>query len=256
MIGSQIDFGLKPSHSELDITNAKAVFDYFKAKNPEIVIHLAALDMVKSEQNPALARLVNVGGSVNIAKACLSFGAKIVYVSTCAVFDGGKDRPYLESDKPNPVNIYGQTKLEAENIIKEIVPSAVIARLGWAFGGSQDKKFVRLAFDKLIREEKLSADNWQVGSLSYLPDIISAIKKIISDFPEKSGLLHIANRGFSTRYEIALKIAEHLGKISLVEGKKYVQPVPRGRMEAIQSSKIKIRPWQEALEEYISELQS
>lgn len=104
------------SHA-MDVTSPAQVNSVFQQARPDVVIHAAAYTAVDAaEEVPEEAFRVNVIGTRNIAAACLDYGSKLVYLSTDSVFDGQQNRPYTEFDRPNPLNIYGRSKLEGELI--------------------------------------------------------------------------------------------------------------------------------------------
>ena len=102
---------------------------------PEAVIHCSAYTAVdKAEDEPELCHLVNAVGTENIAKICKEIDAKMIYISTDYVFDGTKDGFYEVCDIPNPINVYGRTKLAGEKAVQEILDKYFIVRISWVFG--------------------------------------------------------------------------------------------------------------------------
>ena len=131
--------------SNLDVTHKKDVFRQIEKNRPDYVFHLAAetnVDLCQEDQKHAFA--VNAHGTRNIALACKELGVGLLYVSTAAVFDGEKRTPYTESDIPKKsANVYGESKLQGELFVKDILPQYFIIRAGWMVGGWEiDKKFV------------------------------------------------------------------------------------------------------------------
>ncbi len=257
MIGKQMSFGTKLSRTQLDILKPASIEKAITKYKPEVIVHLAALtDMMICEQNPSLAKKVNVMGAKNIAKACKKHGIKLVYLSTCAVFNGRKKTPYLEADEPNPLNVYGQTKLYAELEIQKLLPDALIIRTGWLFGGGKniDKKFVGLTITKMNNDLDVDATADRFGSPTYIPDLLNTIYELI--IKNEIGVFHVVNTGSVTYFKIAKAIKNFGGfksKISPVSYKAVEsKDLARGKMEALSSSKIKLRSWQSALKSYLS----
>lgn len=126
---------LAPSHEEIDITDKHAVARYFTVHKPQVVIHAAAVvGRNEAASDRQLAIQVNVEGTANIAKACLRFGARLVYISSVAVFDGKKGE-YTEEDTPNPVYFYGWTKYAGEQAVG-MLDNAVIVRTDFFVPGA------------------------------------------------------------------------------------------------------------------------
>lgn len=257
MVGKQIKFALRLNHKQLDITDPDSIELAILKYKPRIIIHLAALtDMLTCENNPNLAKTVNVNGTKNLAKACKKHNIKLVYLSTCAVFDGKKRTPYSEADTPKPINVYGRTKLQAEQEIKKILPDALIIRTGWLFGGGKsiDKKFVQKTINRLNKLKSIKATADRYGSPTYIPDLLKVLQNLMKK--NSLGIFHVVNSGQASYFEIAKKISD-LKKINptIIPVKaSEVEPkiLKRGTMEALTSKKIKLRSWQSALKKYLT----
>ncbi len=118
----------------MDVSSARSVDEGFRQVEPKVVVLLAALsDIDQCEQRPELAEAVNVRGAVHVAEACGRSGARLVFTSSAAVFDGTR-HGYHESDAPSPVSVYGRTKARAEELISAKLPSALILRLALVLG--------------------------------------------------------------------------------------------------------------------------
>jgi dTDP-4-dehydrorhamnose reductase len=256
MVGSQVKFGIKPSHKELDINNSTSIEKAVKKYKPDVILHLAAFaNMLGCEGSKIKAKKINVTGTQNIARACKKNDMKLVYMSTCAVFDGKKKTPYKESDRAKTLNVYGETKLGGEKIIQKILPNALIVRTGWLFGGNKtDKKFVQLTYQKFKNGEEVMATSDRKGSPTYVKDLLDTIEKLI--YQNKSGIYHVVNSGTASYADIAKEIKK-VGKFKQeikkvlardIENKK----LKRGKNESLASSKIKLRSWKVALKEYLN----
>jgi len=253
MVGSYIDFGIKTGIDTLNITDENAVKEAFEKYQPEVVIHMAAeTDVDKCEKDPTHAYKVNTIGTYNIAAYAKKFNAKMVYISTSAVFDGKKNTPYYEDDLPNPQSVYARTKYLGEIIVKDIVPNNMIVRAGWMFGGGpeKDKKFVSIIAKKLDQQE-IKAVNDTMGGLTFAKDLVSAIKTLLKE--NKTGIYHLSNKGLCSRYDIACEIAKLLNpsiRVIPVSSDYFPSKAPRSN-ETIASHTSTMRPWQEALKEYL-----
>lgn len=249
----------------LDITDRKKLLQEVSRINPELVIHAAAYtDVDGCELNPQAADRVNRGGTENIAQACKEMGAFLVYISTDFVFDGEKPTPYIEDDIPNPINIYGKSKLEGEEAVKKTLEKFVIIRTSWLFGEG-GKNFVDVILKKAVKQKELKVVADQIGSPTYAADLATAIIKLtgcIIDRPS-SAVYHITNGGktFWNRYaEEILRDADITDvKVIPVTSEELNRPAKRPRMSLLdtnlyqKTTGTKMRDYREALKEYISE---
>ena len=137
---------------ELDITDAEKVNKYIISLRPECVIHCAAYTAVdKAEDEQELCYKVNVNGTENIAKACESIDAKMIYISTDYVFAGKGDKPFEVEGNKNPLSVYGKTKYEGELKVQQILNKYFIVRISWVFGVNGNnfvKTMLRLGREK------------------------------------------------------------------------------------------------------------
>lgn len=247
----------------LDIRQKGQVSNYVKKVNPEMVMHLAAeTDVDKCEKKPEHAFLTNTKGTENIALTCQALNIPMVFISTGAVFDGEKEGGYTETDAPKPLSVYGDSKLKAEWIIQSVLTKYYIVRAGWMIGGhKKDKKFVWKIIQILKTKKEISVVTDKFGSPTFTKDFSKGIVDIISS--GQYGLYHCVNKGICRRFDIAEKIVEYLdGKdvvVKPVTSEAFPLPAPRGKSEALLNHKLSLmgmnnmRPWQEALKEYIEE---
>ena len=259
MVGSQAHFGIKPGREELDILDKGSIEQAIMKYEPEVIVHLAAIvDMAWSETHKEETFLTNVTGTENIALACKSHGIKLVYLSSGAVFGANKDTPYSEDDQTGPVNVYGKTKLEGEKVIQRILGNdSLIVRTGWLFGGGEkDKKFIKAFYLKFKNGEEINAVSDRYGSPTYVPDLISKIYELINE--DKTGIYHVVNSGCVSYYEVAeeiKRIGNFKNNVKKVLYKDLPQGiVPRGNMEGLTSTKIKLRSWKDVVKEYLTKL--
>lgn len=258
MLGSYANFGIKTTRDMLNVEDLSQVRALFMQSRPSVIFHFAAAtNLVECEKDPTGTYRANAVGTYNIALAAREIGAKLVYVSTSAIFDGKKEAPYLENDIPSPQNHYGHSKYMGELVVESMLPDAVIARTCWMFGGGPDKdhKFVANIL-KQLEKPKIEVIGGKRGSPTYGKDFVEALITLVEE--EKGGIFHVVNEGSPTRVEIAreiVKIARASSKVveadSAVFEKQYPGAGARGN-ESIASTKITLRPWQEALAEYIN----
>lgn len=247
----------------LDVRDAAAVKAAVLEFKPQIVLHLAAAtDVDRCEQDPEWAYHSNAIGTQNIALACQGSGATLIYISTAGIFWGDKSEPYIEFDLPRPMNVYGHSKLAGEQIISTLLQRYYIVRAGWMIGGGKrDKKFVgKIARLILEGRNPLQVVNDKFGSPTYAKDLLLGIRDLIET--GYFGVYHMVNKGCCSRYDVALSMADVLGRTDIsiipIASSYFPLPAPRARSEAMRNLKLellgidKMRPWQEALREYIT----
>lgn len=254
MVGSYVDFGIKTNSQQLDIIDFHETLKVIKRYNPKVVLHLAAeTDVDLCERDPEHAYMVNSVGTQNILIAAHTVHAKVVYVSTAGVFDGSKSDAYRENDTPNPQNHYSRSKFLGEKLLNSMFDDFLIVRPGWMFGGGpkKDHKFVGKVISLLSKGE-IKAVNDKTGSPTYAKDLIVKIKELILN--NEQGIMHVANSGVASRYDMATVIARTLRpntNVTSVDSSFFPQGVARINTEAITSLKVKMRPWEDALQEYL-----
>lgn len=191
-------------HADADITNPKQIRDVFRNAKPELVIHAAAITAVDDcELKPDLARAVNAEGTRNVAQACKDCGARLIYISTDYVFDGNKAEPYEETDEPNPLNVYGQSKLQGEKYVLELLQKAWIVRVAWLYG-PMGKNFVHAILQQALEGNPIRVVNDQWGSPTYTMDVAESLKQLIANAPP--GIYHMTNQGHCSWHEFAQEI--------------------------------------------------
>ncbi len=206
---------LFPSNEEskqLDVRNFQNVKDMVEKIKPDIVMHLAAeTDVDRCEVEPDHAFMTNTIGTQNVALVCQKFDINLVYISTLGVFYGDKPEPYNEFDEPNPINLYGRSKLEGEKIVQNLLRKFYIIRAGWMVGGgpTKDKKFIGKIIKQIDEKQKLKAVNDKIGSPTYTYDF----SKCLVDLVQTGfyGLYHCTNKGVGSRFDVAKKIVEFMG---------------------------------------------
>ncbi len=257
IVGSYIDFGIKLDHRNLDITDFKETIGVISKYSPKFIVHLAAeTDVERCERDPQHAYIVNSIGTYNVAMAAKTVGAKMIYISTSAVFDGAKG-PYNENDERNPQSYYAKSKFLGELIVQGILNDYIIGRACWMFGGGnkRDKKFIAAIIGQM-KQPEIKVVTKRLGSPTYGKDLAEAIKQMILN--NKKGVFHMSNSGNPSRVDIAKEIIKITrSKTKLIE----VDPSFFSHAYADQKennegmrSKVKItRPWQEALREYVQD---
>ncbi len=249
-----------------DITDAKNISNVISKVKPDLVIHTAAwTDVDGCELGKDKAYKINSFGAENVALGCKQTGAVLIYISTDFVFDGKAKSAYRETDKPNPVSIYGDSKLLGENAIDRILTGYFIIRTGWLYGKS-GKNFVDTIIEKAGLEKELKVVDDQVGSPTYTKDLTKAIRILLdrSQLPvasgQRHGIYHVSNSGSVSWYEYAKTILKLTGsetKIIPITSKELNRPAKRPAMSVLDNSKFtaftgyKMRDWKEALKDYL-----
>lgn len=211
VVGTYLDHsreGLVP----LDVTNASDVHDFITNLHPDIVIHTVALsDPDICEQKKDDAERINYIGTKNVVEACRDVGARLDYVSTVYVFDGEKGH-YSEDDAPHPINWYGETKLRAEKEVMTL-PHWGIYRFDKLYGYNGLNKPNDL-LSKIIAGKPFEVNSDQIRQPLLVDDVGKAMQTM-QDL-EISGILHLAGPDNISKYELTLRLAQLLGKESLV----------------------------------------
>ena len=199
----------------LDVTDGAAVRRAFHDP-PDLVIHAAAFTAVDAaETAPDRAAAVNVRGTAYVAQAARDAGARMIYLSTDFVFDGAAGRPYTTDDAPNPLGVYGQTKLEGEGeAVRALGERALIVRTAWVYSPHRSN-FV-LTMLRLLRERAtvgVVAD--QVGTPTWARSLAGALWKAAAR-PELHGILHFTDAGVASWYDFAVAVQEEALALGLV----------------------------------------
>lgn len=249
-LGSELNFlsSQLESHSftfydyqDLDITDPKAV-DEVIGRGFEVVINCAAYTAVDKAESEKEAALKINGYAVGLlAAACKKYNCRLVHISTDFIFDGMLARPLLEDDKPNPVSVYGATKLEGERLLLESGADAVLIRTSWvysSFGNNFVKTILRLCKER----ESLNVIYDQVGTPTYARDLAAAILKIITGHKWQAGVYNYSNEGVCSWYDFAVAIRDIAGlktNISPIETYQYPTPAVRPKYSVLNKQKIK-----------------
>ncbi|WP_258105376.1 dTDP-4-dehydrorhamnose reductase [Marinoscillum sp. MHG1-6] len=250
-------------YQELDITNKEAVTAFFQSNCPDYCINCAAYTAVdKAESEKEKADLINVTGAENLALACSKAGAPIIHISTDFVFDGTTSRPLNEDQPTTPINYYGESKLNGELKVNEVLKEHFILRTSWlysTFGNNFVKTMLKLGTSK----PELNIISDQIGTPTYARDLAKVIIKIIQDKSEAYGLYHYSNEGIASWYDFTKAIFEyaHISiPVNPIPTEKYPTPAARPAYSVMDKSKIKdtfdieIPYWRDSLKECLKAL--
>jgi len=192
----------------LDITDKKSVVDAAMKERPGVIINCAAYTKVDlAEKERERAEAVNIGGVENLVDAAQKVNAAIIHVSTDFVFDGMKSSPYLETDRANPLGVYGETKFRGEEVLRRY-PRHVIVRTSWLYGAS-GPNFVKTMLRLAVEKDILRVVYDQTGSPTWTKDLAGALMLAamrIGDMP--GGVYHYSNEGVASWYDFTVAIIE------------------------------------------------
>ena len=260
MVGNNISFGIKPTSSEMDVTNMPTIQKYISSlNNISCIIHLASLNLRESEKNNNKSINVNINGTTNMMSIAKELNIPFVMMSSGAVFSSSDNNvSFDEKSIPCPGSTYGETKRASEKIAL-LYDKSIIIRTGWLFGGHQKKhyKFVETVINNLYTNTPIYAANDFFGSPTYVIDMIDKIKELIINC--EYGIHHIVNDGAASGYEIACEISDILNikhtPINSVKSSDVPNSGPdRSKSEILVSinKNNQIRTWQSALNEYVN----
>jgi len=248
---------------ELDLSSESSVSDYFSNNDKfDIIINCAAYTQVdKAEQEAVLANQINHLAVKQLASIANEQKARLIHISTDYVFDGESDKPYIETDKTNPINVYGKTKLAGEKALQAVMPTnAIIIRTSWLYS-EYGNNFVNTMLKLSKEREKLNVVNDQIGSPTYATDLAGAVLEIIKnkEFREEdqtTQIYHYSHEGEISWYEFAkeiFKIAKIDCKVNPITTQQYPTPAKRPKNTLMNKDKIvgifsvNIPDWKESI---------
>lgn len=260
---------------QMDITDADCVKRVILEAAPDAVVHCAAwtaVDLAEEEEKKPIVQAVNVDGTRNIAKVCKELNCKMVYLSTDYVFDGQGETPWDPDCKDyKPLNVYGQTKLEGELAVSELLTKYFIVRIAWVFG-KNGKNFIKTMLNVGKNHDTIKVVNDQIGTPTYTFDLAKLLVDMIET--EKYGYYHATNEGgYISWYDFTKEIfrqAVEMGHEEYSEDKVKVLPVTteeygvskaaRPFNSRLDKSKLTdngfhlLPTWQDALNRYLKEI--
>ena len=228
--------------SYLDITDAAAVQEFFKACQPGVVVNCAAYTNVdKAEDDAAAADLLNRQAVRNIALAARDCGATVIHISTDYVFGGDGRRPYKENDAKNPLGVYGRTKLAGEEELLQSGCKAIIIRTAWLYS-PYGKNFVKTMASLMSTRPEVGVVADQTGSPTYAADLASVIYAIIErNQLRHTGVYHFSDQGVVSWFDFAREICRLGGyacKVKPLRSSEFPSKVQRPHYSVLDKSKI------------------
>lgn len=207
-------FRTQAKGTQLDLTSSEEIASVFHSADPEVVVHVAAMANLKPcEDHPELARRINAAATSELAELCRKQGARMIFFSTDQVFDGRGGGGYLESDAPNPIHMYGRTKMEAEKaVLHTLGSSATVVRVAIVYGSSPtgSRSCTEQVLRTLERGEKPRLFVDEIRTPILVEDVASAIEELaVMKTPPR--LLHLGGPDRVSRYDIGCAVARTYG---------------------------------------------
>ena len=253
----------------LDITDKEKVSSVITEIKPDAIVHCAAwtaVDMAEDDDKVSMVRKVNAGGTQNIADSAKAIGAKMLYLSTDYVFDGQGTTPWQPDDKNyNPLNVYGQTKLEGELAVVNTLEKYFIVRIAWVFG-LNGKNFIKTMVNVGKNHDEVRVVNDQIGTPTYTYDLARLLVDMVET--EKYGYYHATNSeteqdGYISWYDFCVEVYKQYGlktKVIPVSTAEYgLSKAKRPFNSRLDKSKLveagfkPLPDWRDAVKRYLAE---
>ena len=258
------------SREELDLSNESSISHYFDSNDRfDVIINCAAYTAVdKAEEEQELANQVNHLAVKQLAEIANKQQTKLIHISTDYVFDGESDKPYIETDKTNPINVYGKTKLAGEKALQAVMPTnAIIIRTSWVYS-EYGNNFVSTMLRLGKERDEINVVSDQIGSPTYATDLANTILKIISNKnyqnkEQSTEVYHYSNEGEISWYDFTkeiFKLAKTNCKVNPITTQQYPTPAKRPKNTLMNKNKIiekfgvKNANWKEPLNTCITTL--
>ena len=245
---------------ELDITNIQQLVSYFSKNELDYCINCAAYTAVDlAEEQSDLAYAVNADGPKNLAEVCKKHQVKLLHISTDFVFDGKKQTPYIETDMPNPLGVYGKSKWQGERNIQEVMEDYFILRTSWLYS-EYGNNFMKTMLKLSETRDEINVVSDQIGSPTYAGDLAEVLIKIVLSSSTNYGLYHFSNSGAISWYDFAVEIFTQFGKkieVKPITTKDYPTAAKRPKFSVLETTKIEnnfdctIKDWQGSLNKVI-----
>jgi dTDP-4-dehydrorhamnose reductase len=259
-LGRQIAAGIRLGHREFDLsTPDRRVLD--EAKPEGIILTAAYTDVDGCETNRDYAYAVNAEGPRAVARWCAQHGAWLMYIGTNCVFDGEQAEPYGEDAEPRPISVYGASKLAGEQAVKNELREHFIVRSSWIFGPGGNN-FVTKILAAAASQPALRGVEDEIASPTYALDLARALSRLAES--GRYGTYHLTNQGAVSRLDYMRTILAMAGlpksvePMSLTDFQRPSRPPAQSALANTRAAAlgISLRPWQEALSEYIASLKA
>jgi len=250
---------------ELPVENSEALKSFFRENKIDYCINCAAYTAVdKAESEKEKAFLINAVAVGELAKICFAHEAKFIHISTDYVYNGSIHQPLKEENPVGPINVYGESKLNGEELALQNNPSTLIIRTSWVYS-SFGNNFVKTMLRLFREKNEINVINDQFGSPTYAADLAEVIMKFIDKGSNFSGIVNYSNSGVTTWYEFAEEIKLLVNsncKINPIPTSAYPTPAKRPLYSVLDASKVtellhlQIPSWKESLKKCVDILKA
>jgi dTDP-4-dehydrorhamnose reductase len=252
------------THADIDIRSLESIRQALLTVRPEVIVNTAAMHHVENcEKEPARAYEVNAIGARNLATVARELGAKLVHVSTDYVFDGAKQQPYVEDDRPAPLNVYGNTKLAGEAFLQGSADKYFIVRTSALYGRNPcrakgGKNFVDLMLKLAAERDEVRVVDDEIVSPTSTAELARQI--VILSRTNHYGLYHATAEGSCSWFQFAKTVFELRGiktRLSPASPNEFPAKVPRPKYSVLENRALKalginsFQPWQQGLVSYL-----
>ena len=214
---------IAPAEDDFDITDPDVVREVVADARPDVVINAAAYTAVdRAESEASLAQRVNVNAVGTLAAAARVAGARFAHVSTDFVFDGTAHRPYPPDALPNPLGVYGRTKLDGELAAAEFHPAPLIVRTAWVYA-AVGNNFVATMLRLMRERTEIHVVADQIGTPTHVPTVAKALWTLLGG--GHSGVFHATDAGIASWYDFAVAIHEEARSIGLLTDDVAIHPI-------------------------------
>lgn len=251
---------IRLARTDLDVMDARRVATMLDEHRPWAVINAAGYVRVDDAEADARAcTRLNTEAAEVLASACATRGVRFATYSSDLVFDGTKGTPYVESDRPRPLGVYGSSKADAERLVLARDASALVIRTSAFFGPWDAANFVHVALSELSAGRVFRAPVDVVVSPTYVPDLADATLTLLVD--GTSGIVHLASAGAITWYELARAAARGAGvrtdRLMPCTGDDLRHRARRPKYSVLRSERVQLlRPLEDALAAFVDEWRS
>ena len=221
---------------ELNITNEASIAEVFKKHLPDYCINCAAYTNVeKAEEEPEKAFLVNAEGVKKLAVVCKEYQTTLIHISTDYVFDGEKGTPYTVTDKPNPINEYGKSKLKGEQYIQELLTAYFIIRTSWLYSKEFGKNFYKTIVEKAKEGQEIRVVDNQIGCPTDTVNLHYFIKELVERKNTLYGIKHYCDTEILSWFDFAKKIVKQneIEEVEVVCDNSYITKAKRPKCSVL-----------------------
>lgn len=247
---------------EMNLANSDAIRARIREITPDIIVNAAAYTAVdKAESEPDLAMAINGTAPGIMAEEARRLGALLVHYSTDYVFDGAKTTPYTEEDTPNPLNVYGKTKLAGERAIQASGAPYLILRTSWVYS-ARGKNFLLTILRLAAERPELKVVGDQQGAPTWARDIAETTARVLDETKERSGLFHLSASGTTSWFSFATEILRISGQaipVRSIPSSEYPSPAARPANSVLDNTKfmtsfgLELPAWQSSLKQCLAE---